>query len=52
MESTADRIKHARKEQLAARAASDLKAEQVWTEAIDRLVEVYLKEVKHQNVDS
>lgn len=47
LESTADRIKTARREQLAARAARDSKSERVWTEAIHRLLDLYAQEMEH-----
>lgn len=46
MESTADRIKTARSEQLSARAAGDSKAEMVWTEAMHRLLDMYAQEME------
>jgi hypothetical protein len=45
LESTADRIKTARKEQLAARAAGNAVVEKVWTEAIHRLLDTYMGEI-------
>lgn len=51
MESTADRIKTARKQQLAARAAGDLKGEMVWTEAIHRLLDTYSQEMERLNAN-
>jgi len=48
MDSIADRIVNARKEQLAARRAGDAKSEATWTAAIDRLLDEYIarKEVR------
>lgn len=42
MDSIADRIVNARKEQLAARRAGDTKSETTWTAAIDRLLDEYI----------
>jgi hypothetical protein len=51
IDTTADRIRFARKEQLAARAAGDIRRERVWTEAIDRLLTIYTEETE-TNVNS
>lgn len=44
IETTAERILIARKEQLAARAEKNILRERVWTEALDRLLTIYIEE--------
>lgn len=50
IETTADRIKYARHEQLAARQAGNTKLEKTWSEALDRLLTTFIEEMEvHAN---
>lgn len=49
IDGTVQRIQYARQEQLRAKAAGDSALEMVWSEAIDRLLTSYMKEISNAN---